>query len=176
MNRALDANCYLAALSIALTLPDICGKAAFPAETKVSRRYINWFDEHIGVYEKNLSGGKSDDEIPYLSGEVVYQLRNSVLHQGTPNVEKDAIKKSQNKIDNFQLVIEQKNKFDIYSDSAGIINNKYREYRVNVRRLCLIVSKTAACYYNDNKEKFNFFNFSILDWDEVNEKMKKLDH
>ena len=45
-----------------------------------------------------------------------------------------------------------------------------RSYRVNVRRLCMIICLTAAKYYRDNKEKFTFFNYSILDWDE---EMKK---
>ena len=161
MYRALDANCYLAALSIALTLPDICGKAAYP-EMKVGDRYKKWFDENIALYEKPPCDNKLEIEMPYLSGEVVYQLRNSYLHQGNPNVEKEKIKDPQNRIDSFQLIIQQKNAFDIYDDTACIVNNTYREYRVNIRRLCLIIGSTAAGYYKVNKEKFGFFNFTIL--------------
>lgn len=51
INKALDNEAYFSALSLALTLPDICGKAEFP-ETKSGRRYIDWYDEHIGKYEK----------------------------------------------------------------------------------------------------------------------------
>lgn len=49
VNKALDAECYYAALSLVLTFPDICGKAAYPQE-KIEKRYIDWYDEHIGKY------------------------------------------------------------------------------------------------------------------------------
>ena len=42
INKALDNEAYFSALSLALTLPDICGKAEFP-ETKSGRRYIDWY-------------------------------------------------------------------------------------------------------------------------------------
>lgn len=161
MNRALDANCYLAALSIGLILPDICGKAAYP-EMKVGDRYKKWFDENIAPYERPPFDNKLDIEMPYLSGEVVYQLRNSYLHQGNPNVEKEKIKDPRNRIDHFQLIIQQKNALDIYGDTAYIADNNYRKYCVNVRRLCLIIGRTAEGYYKNNKEKFNFFNYSII--------------
>ena len=85
-----------------------------------------------------------------------------------------------NKIDRFVLVAQKKNDFDIYSDfSIGpTITTKYidgkeftstdnfREYRVNVRRLCLIICSVAKAYYEDNKDKFDFFNYEIIDYDE----------
>lgn len=118
MNNALSANCYLAALSIALMLPDICGKAAYP-NLKVGDRYKAWYDEFVGKYEipPAEENCPDDTKMPYLSGEVVYSLRNSFLHQGTPNIESEKIKAEENKIDNFSLVIESKNKFGIYSDA-----------------------------------------------------------
>lgn len=51
INKALDNNAYFAALSLALTLTDICGKAKYP-DAGNRRRYIDWFDEYIGQYEQ----------------------------------------------------------------------------------------------------------------------------
>ena len=51
VNKALDAECYFSALSLVLTIPDICGKAEFP-EKGPTRRYIDWFDKHIAKYEQ----------------------------------------------------------------------------------------------------------------------------
>lgn len=170
MNKVLNADCYLAALAIALMLPDICGKAEYPTENSVAKRYIGWFDEYIGKYEKPPKA----DDMPYLSGEVIYNLRNSFLHQGTPNIDINKIKQEQNKIDIFELIIEKKNKFDIYTDSGVLLNKKLRIYRVNIRRLCLIIGNTAIHYYENNKEKFNFFQYSIIDWDKEVDKMRKL--
>ena len=99
--------------------------------------------------------------MPYLSGEVVYQLRDSFLHQGTPNVDKNKIRNEFNKLDKFTLVIEKKNEFDIYADASSV--GVERSYRVNVRRLCLILTLTAKGYYEKNMDEFNFFNFSVLE-------------
>ena len=52
IRKALENDLYLVALSSALTLPDICGKAARPAEKSSRKRYILWYDEEIGKYEK----------------------------------------------------------------------------------------------------------------------------
>jgi hypothetical protein len=176
VNKALDTECYYAALSLVLTFPDICGKAAYPHE-KIGKRYKDWYDKHIGKYEQCPCEHCQKKPMPYLSGEVVYSLRNSFLHQGTPSIETSKIKNENNIIDNFELVIESKNPFDIYSDAAGVYNGSVRTYRVNVRRLCLIICNCVKAYYEANQDKFNFFNYSIIDWDKEIDKMKswKLD-
>lgn len=53
VNKALDAECYYAALSLVLTFLDICGKVEYPQQKVL--------------------------KTPYLSGEVVYSLRNSEI-------------------------------------------------------------------------------------------------
>lgn len=180
VNKALDAEAYMAALSLVLTLPDICAKAEYGDSLKNKERYIKWFDEYIGQYEK-APVKEGEIEMPYLSGEVIYQLRCSVLHQGNPNIDSDKIKDESCKIDFFTIVIEKKKPFDIYVDAADVstmMNPKkskpVRSYRVNVRRLCLIVTSVAKGYYEKNKDKFTFFSYNILDWDEVIEKMNMI--
>ena len=178
VNRALDNEAYFAALTLALTLPDICGKAQYP-EAAVGKRYINWYDENIGKYEQCPCEHCKEVQMPYLSGEVIYNLRNSMLHQGTPNISKGVIRNTGNKIDHFVLAIEKKKPFDIYADSAGIVSSNFnnittREYRVNVRRLCLTICASAKGYYENNKEKFNFFNYSILNMDAEIGRLDKL--
>lgn len=179
INKALDAEAYMAALSLVLTLPDICAKAEYGDSLHNKERYIKWYDENIGQYEKAPTE-PGETEMPYLSGEVVYQLRCSMLHQGTPNVDKDNIKNEQCQIDHFTLAIEKKKPFDIYLDSSSVLNwinpkssKPCRTYRVNIRRLCLIITRTTKGYYNNNKDKFDFFNYDILDWDKAVEKVRK---
>lgn len=180
VNKALDAEAYMAALSLVLTLPDICAKAEYGDIIKNKERYVKWYDEYIGQFEKTpmLPG---EIEMPYLSGEVIYQLRCSVLHQGTPNVDNRKIKNEKYRIDHFTLMIEKKKPFDIYSDAAGMFqrlssekSKPFRSYRVNVRRLCLIITRAVSGYYRKNREKFTFLDYDILDWDEVTERMHKL--
>lgn len=177
LEKSLDNDCYFAALSLALALPDICGRAEYPhLATSSKKRYIQWYDEYIGQYEKPPKKDENDEDMPYLSGEVVYQLRCSLLHQGTPNIDKEKIKNNENKIDRFVLVVEKKNDFDLYSDGASVCwnhvsSNQFRNYRINVRRFCLIVSRVAKSYYESNKDKFNFINCHVIDWDQELDRM-----
>ena len=109
LEKSLDNDCYFAALSLALALPDICGRAEYPELSSSSKkRYIQWYDEHIGKYEKPPKQSENDEDMPYLSGEVIYQLRCSLLHQGVPDIDKGNIKAKENKIDHFSLVVEKK--------------------------------------------------------------------
>lgn len=165
IRKALENELYFVALSSALTLPDICGKATYPTEQSSRKRYILWYDEEIGKYEKNL---EDKDDMPYLSGEVIYSLRCSLLHEGNPNMKNDSLRTNQ-PIDHFSLVIEKAKPFDIYSDASAITqfrNEQRCEYRMNVRRICMILCNVAEAYYKENRDKFHF-NYEIIDWDEV---------
>lgn len=150
IDKALDNNLYIIALTNTLILPDICGKAAYP-ELGTTQRYKKWYQEYIGQYEKWPSYKDDETQTPYLSADIIYSLRCSLLHEGNPNVDK-----KQNI--SFRLVIDEKNKFGIYVDSAGS-----RSYDMNIRRICMIVCRTVKSYYDENKEIFNFFNYCIYD-------------
>ena len=170
INRALSYDLYFSALSLTLTLPDVCGRAEYPSYG-VTARYISWYDEYIGQYEICPCDDCKETQMPYLSGEVVYNLRNSLLHQGTPNIDSSKIKASTNQLDEFALVIEKKNDFDIYSDASSVTSlnqgkSTHRTYRVSIRRLCFIITRCAKNYYEKNKEKFDFINYNIIDMDE----------
>ena len=172
INEALSHNLYFAALSLTLTLPDICGRAEYPSYG-VTARYISWYNEYIGQYEICPCDDCKETQMPYLSGEVVYNLRNSILHQGTPNIDSTKIKETSNQLDEFTLIIEKKNEFDIYSDASSVITTNrgkdtHRTYRVSIRRLCLIITRCAKNYYNKNRDKFDFINYKIIEWDKEN--------
>ena len=173
IRKALENELYFVALSSALTLPDICGKAAYPTEQSSRSRYILWYDEEIGKYEKNPD---DKDDMPYLSGEVIYSLRCSLLHEGNPNMKNDGLGNTQS-IDHFSLVIEKAKPFDPYTDASIIMedgNKKVREYRMNVRRMCMILCNVAEAYYKENRNKFHF-NYEIIDWDEVTLHLPQID-
>jgi len=165
IRKALENDLYLVALSSALTLPDICGKAAYPDESSSRKRYISWYDEKIGKYEKNP---EDKENMPYLSGEVIYSLRCSLLHEGNPYMNNDSLR-TDLPIDHFSLVIGRATPFFIYSDSSSITNfvdKIIREYSMNVRRVCMILCNVAEAFYKENKEKF-YFKYKIIDWDEA---------
>ena len=83
-------------------------------------------------------------------------------------------------IEHFKIVIETEKPFKIYGGEAGTltIDNdgvEHREYSVSVRRFCMILCLSAENYYKKNKEKFTFFNYSILDWDKYINSLPKQD-
>ena len=172
---ALNNNLFFAALNCALTLPDICGRAEYPSEQSSKKRYIDWYDKEIGFYERNPRQDEAE-EMPYLSGQVMYSLRYAMLHAGEPNINGDSVYQKPD-IDKFSLVIQKAQPFDIYSDSSSIMDwgvEHVRSYRMNVRRICLIICAVAEAYYRDNKDKFHF-DYEIIDWDEVTSKLPPLD-
>lgn len=158
MEKALQNECYLGALMIALTLPDICGKAEYPKE-KTTLRYIHWYNEYVGKYDI-----ASDDDIqmPHLSGEVVNSLRNFIFHQGTPDINYSKQQPDHKKIEKFVLQITETN--GIYSDAC--CENVFTDgciYYANIGRLCFIIGKSAKGYYYKNQDKFDFINYKIQD-------------
>ena len=162
----LNNGCCMAGLSLALTLPDICGKAYYP-ELGNKRRYIKWFDEYIGEYEQDEESKKIG--LPYLSGEIVYSLRCSLLHQGNPN-----IKEKEFGIVYFELIYRQKEGAHSISGSsqAQIVKDEHGNDKainkflsINARDLCWKVCRLAERCYKKDKDKFNFFNYNLVDTD-----------
>lgn len=165
-NYCLDNNCCMAGLSLALTLPDICAKAMYPG-LKPNDRYIKWFDECIGQYEHNEEHIQVG--IPYLSGELVYSLRNSILYQGNPNIDGKKFG-----IIYFELlyrknegasVVTGSYEAEIIKDENGNDKGNNKKLTVNVRNLCWKICRLAEVCYKEDRDKFNFSNYNLVDMD-----------
>ena len=166
--KCLKDGYYMAALTSALTIPDMCGKAEFPDLKNTGDRYKGWFDKYIGNHEKERHGEKG---MPYLSGELVYSLRCSLLHEGNPNIE-DKISERKNII-YFELRYQRlEGASRRMSAVEAQINGRDGEekavnikYSIDVKLLCYKLCIAARDYYNKNKEKFDFFNYKIVGLD-----------
>ena len=170
IDQSLKSNCYLAALALALTLPDICGKAEYPHEKSSKTRYIDWYQKNIGYYEKDISISETPElaDLPYMSGELLYQLRCSFLHSGDTDIDVDQIHEPQNKLTRFTLEIRESDDLLASSSSANLRYNQVgeveeREFEVGIVRICKILSAVALKYYRENSEKFTFFSYNIVD-------------
>ena len=102
VERCIQNNCYIAALNVALTLPDSCGKAEYGTD-ECGKRYKNWcrtyFDE---LYQPKINSEYTKD-LEYLDGEILYKLRCSLLHEDSlPKTLR--ISKDKRLIDEFVLV------------------------------------------------------------------------
>lgn len=157
INTCLENKCYISALGMALTLPDICGKAKYPGE-RTSNRYRKWYKEYIEFRE--IPSGPHSEKMPYLSSDVVYSLRNCLLHQGTPGVEDEKIHEERCKVDEFILIINDGvTSSSISRNEDGSIAS--RELEVDVRSLCGKLTRAAERYYHENLNCFNFIDFKI---------------
>lgn len=58
INTCLKNDLQIAALTMALTLPDTCGKAYHP-QASVSNRYTSWYDDHVLAPKSELTGDAS---------------------------------------------------------------------------------------------------------------------
>lgn len=168
INTSLENGTYLAALALALTLPDICGKAKYP-QMGVMNRYQQWYKDYIEQNEMPSSSANSD--MPYLSAGVVYKLRCSVLHEGSTNFDRSKIEE-RNKVDRFALIVDKKSTIGTYSHVTYKNLQKdigYREIEVNIRHLCYLLTSSAEQYYHDNKNLFTFFDYELVDGPEEEE-------
>ena len=166
----LERNFHLSALALALILPDICGKTEFPDERNNNRRYTDWYDKHIGQYWQSISKSEEDGlaDLPYLSGELVYQLRCSFLHSGDTDIDVSRIHEEANQITVFNLklyryddILAEGTSTHLHYGKDGSVD--CRRFDVNVSFLCKILSNAALDYYRTNKEQFGFFSYNIID-------------
>lgn len=165
---SLKNRCYFSALALTLTLTDICGGAEFPNKA-VGERYIEWYDKYLGLY---MAQGKNDlgGNNPWLSGEVVYNLRNTYLHQGNPGVASDKVKEQVNQLDKFILMLGDGTglqmatlNIEAGTEESGQIT--YRMILVDVTYLCHCICDYALWYYENNQEKFRF-KFNVITQEE----------
>lgn len=164
--RSLKDKCYFSALALALSLPDMCGIAEFTSETSVAKRYIGWYDKYLGPFFKQGTDSLEVEQ-PWLSGEIVYNLRNTFLHQGNPNVTGSKIKAQANQIDKFILVLGDGTVIQMATAYVDFNNGEIeiRNILVDITYLCENLCDCALQYYQNNKEKFEF-QFDIITQDE----------
>ena len=161
IKQALEKKLYIIALSSALTLPDICGKAEFP-NMRTKNRYLCWGEKYID--------SRNCDEYEYYAIDgmdinIIYDLRCSLLHQGTPNVERNLY---------YELICDQCERArsfcffttSIYIPSPdGSKKRNIQSISVNVTFLCNLLCDCAEKYWQENRQKFDFINYNVVTCD-----------
>lgn len=148
IRRSLENKCYFAALSLALTLPDICGSAEYPDES-VTKRYVTWYDENIGKFlsrETEYDGTHN----PWMSGEVVYHLKNNFVSQVSVNTD------DKDEPNRYVLILGDGTTMTHLTFNAGVPKQGryYKMMAIDVTYLCDMICNCAGWYYDANKEKF----------------------
>ena len=92
---ALNKECWLPALALSLTIPDVMGQVAYPelvnskGKRLVGRQYKRWFHEYVEHRFADHTGfdANSKAKNPYFSAEMCYALRNEILHANNDDIE-----------------------------------------------------------------------------------------
>ncbi|MFQ3544223.1 hypothetical protein Q7A53_09050 [Halobacillus rhizosphaerae] len=154
---------YLSALALTLTLPDICAKISYPNLNGSGKRYKRWYDEHIYKYDKPKAG-LDDLESLTINGEIVYALRNLLLHEGSLDATEDVrkelgVKNSQSL--NFVL----SNSITSYS-KAWSDGDKSKDpdiyIRISVVDFCKNICAVAENLYHENYPDKDIYNDIVL--------------
>lgn len=80
IRQAVKNGTYIAALALALTLPDICSQVENHASAGTGSMYVSWVNKHMDYNSFQFPlGGFENQE---FGGEMCYSLRCRVLHNG----------------------------------------------------------------------------------------------
>ena len=85
VRACINGNISVAGLSLALTIPDILGQQAYPdltfsdGDRNVGAQYARWFDKWVAR--------EFVDKLHWFTGSLCYELRCSLLHSGTAQIE-----------------------------------------------------------------------------------------
>lgn len=154
IEKALKVGSYFSALALSLALPDMCGNVEYPKDT-VTDRYKKWCNNNLSyIFENDKDNICADN--PYLSGEVIFSLRNLFLHQGEPNINIDRVDEADNKMDQFIIILDDNTSFSQFSITLNAGNNEFvfKKLVVDVTYLCRSICEEALKYYLQNKVKF----------------------
>jgi hypothetical protein len=83
---AIASDNLYAALSIALMIPDICASLEDPGPGKSKARFIRWFSEWAQP-KFTAQIGPFGETTVFISADDCYQLRCSLIHSGTAEIE-----------------------------------------------------------------------------------------
>ena len=82
---------WYSAISLALTMPDICGWLESPGEDS-KKRYVAWFDRYlqdqyrVDPWIVENSYGMPPEEQVFLSGNDCYDLSCAYIHEGSDEI------------------------------------------------------------------------------------------
>ena len=97
IEKARDARCFFAELTLALTIPSVCSRYGLTVEElkrqNESIRYPMWYDQYVYPY------------FQILTGKECYAVRCAILHNGDIDIYSQPIMHRENQQHNYRLMI-----------------------------------------------------------------------
>lgn len=131
-----DENWY-AAVGMALTLPDICGRLQSPGQPS-SKRYIAWCDTYLVPRYTMASGHLLQPHI-FLTGSDCYALRCAFLHEGRDDIIEQRAREA---IDSFAFLVP-------YGQSVFHCNSADGQLQLQADIFCLDMCEAVEQWLSD---------------------------
>ena len=135
---ALASGNWYAAVTVALTIPDICGRLENPQEGSKAR-FVRWYDRYL-LAKYQVPVGPTRKLETFLNGNDCYALRCAFLHQGEFEIDSQPARK----------VLER---FHFTAPRPGMIvhNNiaNGNTLQLQVDRFCFDVCESAESWLKD---------------------------
>ena len=177
IEQNLQNKCYLSALMLALIIPDICSCAenGYTKETigerkrRVGTEYKDWCRKYIinearDKYEISTSWC-IDKKLLQFNEDVIYSLRNKLLHNGNPNTDRKIFEDSGCNYENMNINLIFKDD-EIYDEISSSIEGwgepTNATLNIPVGILCFRIVIAAKTFIRENAEKFKFFDYQII--------------
>lgn len=149
VRKAIKNKTYLSALTLALTIPDICSQVETGKEDSVRGIYIDWFNKHIDKEAFDLGIGEFKEQT--FNGNMCYALRCKVLHNG--NVElKQTSRNLKIELDHFQFTIPESPEY-YYGYKYVYLPGEDEAIKtvtiIAIDYLCAIICEAAENFYNN---------------------------
>jgi hypothetical protein len=142
LRKSVEHGDWYVALTMALTLPDICGRIQCPG-AKSQPRYVEWFN-HWLAYQFKRKIGPDRFEHTFMSGDDLYALRCSYLHQGDVDITTQRAQQQRNALDRFVFVVPPEG-------CVIHLNQSDRTLQLQVSIFCEIVADAVDRWYASNK-------------------------
>lgn len=190
IREALEKECYLTALALALTLPDICGQIEYPelvnqnGNRLVGEQYKKWFREWVGHYYADHTGFEQNGKYPknpYFTDKMCYQLRCAYLHSGNSDIDEFGEKEDKQftYVYHFTLSVNGGESYGTWwEEPQPNINKllKHKTVRIDISKLCDFLCCAAEKYYDtkDNKKVFIEHQIVVTDIQQKSTEIDKL--
>ena len=161
INRSLDDKNYLAAFTLSLIIPCICSQVEGEGE-EAKEMYVSWCNNYFPYSD----GEPSKDGIAYLSGEVIWDLKEQLFSKGNTELSN---KYKGFTLSNISFQIEERTDLNIYISLLG-----KDDIALNITKFAAdMVYQAERCYKNNRAAIDSLVQIPIKDIDEEIEELRE---
>lgn len=173
---AITKECWIPALTTALTIPDIMGQIEFPVlinkhgRRLVGEQYKAWFTKHVAHHFANEEGWDAEGNPinPYFTADMCYQLRCSILHQGSNDIEYKYNFEDEENAEykyEFELRVNACNSYGVRWVEPLGKDKTLRTIRVcvDIKTLCKAICEEASSFLEASNDDFDDVGIELVD-------------